>query len=319
MIKNNKRTILVTGATGTVGSEVVKQLIASLSSSSRQNIIKAAIHSQNKADRFRKNDNKVETVSIDYNKQETIANALNNVDKLFLVTLPRPNIVNDATANVVKEAKKNGINHIVKLSVIGADLDAGTTIGRLHRQEEKIIQGAGIPYTFLRPNGFMQNFVNYVGQIIRNQNAFYLPAGDLKVSFVDARDVAAVAAEVLLTNGDGNRQQDGSKTYDITGPEALSYCQAAEIISKTIGRKVSYIELSEEDTRKAVKKMGMKEWDIEHMMEFYYNAMELYNLEFSDINRVGYGSQITNVVEQITGRKPISFVQFAKDYAEAFK
>jgi uncharacterized protein YbjT (DUF2867 family) len=318
MIKNNKRTILVTGATGTVGSEVVKQLILS-SSSSRQNIIKAAIHMQNKADRFREYGNKIETVNIDYDKQETIANALNNVDKLFLVTLPRPNIVNDNCVNVVKEAKKKGIDHIVKLSVIGADLDAGPTIGRLHRQEEKINQESGISYTFLRPNGFMQNFVNYVGQIIRNQNAFYLPAGDLRVSFVDARDVAAVTAEVLLTNDNGNRQLDESKTYDITGPEALSYSQAAEIISKTIGRKVSYIELSVEDTRKAVKKMGMKEWDIEHMMEFYYNAMELYKMEFSDINRVRYGSQITNVVEQITRRKPISFAQFAKDYAMALE
>ena len=87
---------------------------------------------------------------------------------------------------------------------MGADLEPGTTIGRLHRQEEKILEESGIPYTILRPNGFMQNFVR-AGLIIRSKNAFYLPPGDAKVSFVDVRDVAAVATELLLTEGNGER------------------------------------------------------------------------------------------------------------------
>src|SRR5262249_34707407 len=167
MIKNDERTILITGATGTVGSEVVKQLVAS-SSSPDHNLIRAAVHSQDKADRL-KHDRTLEIVNIDYNKPETISDALNKVDKLFLLTLPAPNIVTDTFSSVVNEAKKNDVKYIVKLSVLGADLVPGTTIGKLHRHEEKIIEESGIPYTFLRQNEFMQKFVRAV-EIIRIQN-----------------------------------------------------------------------------------------------------------------------------------------------------
>jgi len=148
----------------------------------------------------------------------------------------------------------------------------------------------------------MQNFVNFFGHSIKTQNAFYLSAGDGKVSFVDARDIASVAVQELTRNG--NRH--GNKIYDITGQEALSYSQAAEIISKEIGRKISYIDITEEDVRKGMKEMGMEHWLINRMME-----------TFSSIS-AGYASQITTVVEQITGQKPISFSQFAKDYVQAF-
>jgi uncharacterized protein YbjT (DUF2867 family) len=317
MINNNERTILITGATGTVGSEVVKQLLAT-SSSSDHNLIRAAVHSKSKADIFSHNNNsnkEVEIVNIDYNKPETVADALNKVDKLFLLTLPAPNIVTDTFTSVVKEAKKNDVKNIVKLSVMGADLEPGTTIGRLHRQEEKIIEESGMPFTFLRPNGFMQNFAR-AGQIIRNQNAFCLPGGDARVSFVDVRDVAAVAANILLlTRGNGSEQQQHeNKSYDLTGPEALSYSRAAEILSTQLGRKISYAAMSEEDARKGMKDAGMEEWYIDAMMEFYNNAVDLYN-----IDRGEWWSRTTTVVEQITGRKPISFAQFAKDYAEALR
>ena len=234
MAKNDEKTILVTGATGTVGSEVVKQLVSSPSSSG-YNIIRAAVHSQNKADRFRQYRG-VEIVNMDYNKPETIADALNHVNKLFLLTLPSPNMA-DISSSLVKEAKKrNDLKHIVKLSVMEADAEPGTTIGRLHRQEEKIIEESGIPYTFLRSGAFMRNFVNFFGQTIKNESAFYLPAGDGRVSFVDVRDIAAVATEILLTKSNGSQQQK-NKAYDITGHDALSYSQAAEILSGGLVRK----------------------------------------------------------------------------------
>jgi len=303
MAKNDEKTILVTGATGTVGSEVVKQLVSSPSSSG-YNIIRAAVHSQNKADRFRQYRG-VEIVNMDYNKPETIADALNHVNKLFLLTLPSPNMA-DISSSLVKEAKKrNDLKHIVKLSVLEADAEPGTTIGRLHRQEEKIIEESGIPYTFLRSGAFMQNFVNFFGQTIKNESAFYLPAGDGRVSFVDVRDIAAVATEILLTKSNGSQQQK-NKAYDITGHDALSYSQAAEILSGGIGKKISYIDIGEEDARKGMKKMGMEDWLIDAIMEFYY------------IIRTGHASRTTNAIEQITGRKPVSFEQFVRDYASSF-
>jgi uncharacterized protein YbjT (DUF2867 family) len=298
MTKHDERTILVTGSTGTVGSEVVKQLA---SPSVGYGIIKAAVHSQDKSNKFEGYDS-VEIVNLDYRRQETIARSLNNVDKIFLLTLPALDMT-DIYSNLVKEAKKNDVKYIVKLSVMGADAEPGNTVVRLHRQEERIIEESGIPFSFLHPNAFMQNFVNYYGRTIKNENAFYLPAGDGKISFVDARDVAAVAVRVITENG----SQHENKIYEITGQEALSFGQAAEILSKENGRTISYIDIPEEDARKGLEEMGMEDWLIEAIMAAYRSW------------KGGYMSKMTDVVKHITGRKPILFAQFAKDYAEALR
>ena len=300
MTKRGDRTILVTGATGTVGSEVVKQLA---SSSSGHEVVRAGVHSQDKVGRFKRDNQEVEIVKIEYDRPETIANALNNVDKLFLLTLPAPNMT-EISSNFIKEAKKNGVQYIVKLSVMKADAEPGFTVGRLHRKAEKIIEESGIPYTFLRPTSFMQNFVNFYSQTIRTKNEFYLHAGDVKFSFVDVRDIAAVAVNLLTKNG----SQHENKAYVLSGQEALSYNQAAEILSKETGKKISYIDIPEEDARKGLKQIGFEDWLIDAVME-----------GFNYFITGGYGSQTTTVVEQITGRKPISFAQIAKDYAEFFK
>lgn len=299
--KSNEKVILVTGATGTVGSEIVKQLTLPSASPSLDIRVRAAVHSQNKADEFKRNNKKVEVVNMDYNKPQTIAEVLNNVDKLFWLTLPRPNMT-EISSNLIKEAKENDVRHIVKLSVMGADAEPGTTIGRLHRQEEKIIEESGIPYTFLRAGAFMQNFINFFGQTIKNQNAFYLPTGDGKVSFVDVRDIAGIAVGLLSKD----RVQHEAKAYGITGQEALSYSQAAEILSKVIGKKISYVYISQEDAQKSMKEMGMEDWLIAALIELY------------NIIKAGYASQTTDTVEKIIGRKAISFEQFVRDHVNSF-
>lgn len=288
-------TILVTGATGTVSSEVVKQL-----SFSGQNV-KAAVHTKSKADKFN-HDKRIDIVSIDYNKPESIANAFRDVDNAFLLTPPSPDTTN-IYSTLIGEAKKNEIKYIVKLSVIGADAEPGIMIGRLHRQEEKMIEESGIPYAFLRSGAFMQNFVNFFGQTIKEQNAIYLPAGEGKVSFVDVRDIAS-AAVALLTR---KHSPSEKKVYDITGQEALSYGQAADILSKELGRKISYIDLPEESAKKGMKETGMPDWLIDGLLEIYATI------------KAGYAAQTTTAIEEITGKKPILFSQFVKDYAEALR
>src|SRR4051794_23649356 len=287
-------TILVTGATGTVGSEVVQQLALSSASSIDKKIIRAGVHSLNKVDKLKQYET-VEIVNIDYYKSETITNSLQNIDKLFWLTPLAPNTT-QISSNLVKEAQKNDIKHIVKLSVMGAVIEPATTITRLHRQEEKIIEGSGIPYTFLRPVGFMQNFVNFFGQTIKNQNAFYLPAGDGKVSFIDVRDIASVAVKTLVSNNDDDSRHMG-KAYSLTGNELLTYKRAAEILSKEVGKKINYVNILDEDARKAMKGIGMEDWLVDGMIELY------------SIIREGHAAQITNTVEQIIGQKPISFSQ----------
>lgn len=299
-------TILVTGATGTVGSEVVKKLLSTKGQKQEEDmIIKAAARSANDSI-F--SDSEVQVVQFDYNKPDTLSAALRGVDKLFLLTPFQSNMV-DLTSNLVNEAKKAGVKYIVKQSVLGANAEPGITPSRLHRQAEKIIEESGIPFTFLRPNFFMQNFVTFYSNLIKTQGAFYIPAGNAKASFVDVRDIAAVAVQAL---GGGRSSKSGTgnhtrKAYDITGGEALSYGQAAEILSKEIGKKVNYVNISDEDARKGMKDMGMDEWTINSMIELF------------GITRAGYVSDISPAVEQITGNKPITFSQFARDYAGAFK
>jgi uncharacterized protein YbjT (DUF2867 family) len=238
---------------------------------------------------------------MDYNKPETLVTAFKGADKLFLLTPASPKAA-ELAANLVKEAKKNGIKHIVKQSVMGADSELDVSHLRLHRQAEKMIEESGIPFTFLRPNDFMQNFVNFYSPTIKSNNALYLPAEDAKVSFVDVRDIAATAVKALTDDG-----KHIGKAYTITGPEALSYSRAAEILSNVTGKKISYINVSEEDTRKGMKSMGWDDWII--------NA----TLQFFDIYRKGYSSRVSSEVQEILGRRPISFTQFAKDYAQAFR
>ncbi len=302
--KNNETTVLVTGATGTVGSEVVKQLTSSSSSSGSR--VRAAVHSKNNADKLKNENKTIEIVNMDYNKPETIVNALNEVDKIFLVTPPAPNM-NELSSSLINEAKKNNIKHIVKLSVLDADAEPGILIGRWHRQEEKNIEESGIPYTFLRSGAFMQNFINYFGQTIKTQDTFYVPTRDVKASFVDVRDIAAVATEILLNKNESkSKQQYENKKYGITGSDALSYSQAAEILSKVLGRKISYVNITEVDARKSMKNSGMEDLFVDALIEIY-NVIEPDN-----------ASQTIGAIEQITGRKPISFEQFVRDYASFF-
>jgi len=148
----------------------------------------------------------------------------------------------------------------------------------------------------------MQNFINFHSPSIKGNNAFYIPLEDAKVSLIDVRDIAAVAVK-SLTDEDLHK----NKTYLITGPEALSYHQVAEILSNRIGRKINYVNISDEEARAAMKEIGLSDWLINTVSEL------------SDYFRKGKASEISSAVEEVTGNKPISFSQFANDYVDAFR
>jgi uncharacterized protein YbjT (DUF2867 family) len=295
-METKQESILVTGASGNIGSEVVNLLLAVAPAVS----IKAAVHSRQNVKKVKDGD-RVKVIPIDYNESDTLRQALKDVDKLFLLTPDVPNAAHLAS-NAVSEAKKAGIRHIVKQSVMGADLEADVGTMRIHRQVEEIIEQSGIPFTFLRPNEFMQNFINFHSPSIKGNNAFYIPLEDAKVSLVDVRDIAAVAVK-SLTDEDLHK----NKTYLITGPEALSYHQVAEILSNRIGRKINYVNISDEEARAAMKEIGLSDWLINTVSEL------------SDYFRKGKASEISSAVEEVTGNKPISFSQFANDYVDAFR
>ena len=292
-IRKKQETVLVTGASGTVGSEVVKQL----SRNGHAVHIKAAAHSIENIKKVKGND-KAESVQIDYNKPETLAAALKGVDKLFLVT---PETLNapELVSNLVTEAKKAEIRYIVRLSAMGESSIASV---RLHLEGEKIIEESGIPFTILRPNTFMQFFVNFYGPTIKNNNAFYGSVEDANVSFIDIRDIAAIVVKTLTDNDKHN-----GKVYTITGPEALSHYQVAEILSNATTKKINYVDIPEKEFQRRKKEIGLNDWWLNLMIEAFYSF------------RKGYHSQVSSTVEEITGNKPIPFSQFAKDYTQAFK
>ncbi|MGC1244578.1 MAG: NmrA family NAD(P)-binding protein, partial [Spirulinaceae cyanobacterium] len=163
-----------------------------------------------------------------------------------------------------------------------------------------LIAASGIPYTFLRPNSFHQNYLIYTAETIKNQNSFYLPLGEGKLSFIDIRDVAEVAAVVLTEDNHQN------KAYQITGSQALSNYQIAEILSQVLGRTITYVDIPEEAAREAMTENGLPEKQVEMILR-------LYNRQ-----KAGNYSTITPIVEEVTGKQPRTFEQFANDYAAAF-
>jgi len=280
--------ILITGASGNVGKEVLKQVAATGAK------VRAAFQTVTKAAAAPSG---VEIATMDYNKPETLQAALKGIERVFLVAPPTPNLP-ALERKAIDEIKQSGVRHVVKLSAMGG---RDAIFPRQHADSEDYIKSSGVAYTFLRPNGFMQNFVTYNGATINTQNAFYGSQGDGEVSHIDLRDIAAVAVKTLIEDG------HQGKAYTLTGPEALSNARVAEILSEDTGREIRYVDLPAEQFKQAVIGAGLPEWSA--------NAL----VDLQQFYRRGSASAVTRDVEQLLGRKPISFEQFSRDYAQAFQ
>lgn len=279
--------ILVTGATGTIGSQVVKALRGATGFT-----VRAAVRSAEKAKALAGAN--VVPVDFDYADEAAVAKALAGANAVFLVTPFVPDQVEIAT-KFVGAAKKAGVSKIVKLSAIGVEAEPGIQLGRWHRASEKAIEASGIPFTFLRPNNFFENFVGYYPPDANGN--IYLPLGDAKVSFVAGADIAAVAKVALTERG-----HEG-KAYDITGGEAFGVADAAKAIGEATGRTVRYVDVPEEAARSGMTSAGMPGWMVEAMMELHA------------IDKAGYAAGVSDAVQKLTGRTPIAFPAFAKENA----
>jgi len=220
------------------------------------------------------------------------------VEKAFLIPPTDPRSV-EMQANFIHAAKRAGTRHVVKLSVAGADVNSPVRVARWHAEGEKELEASGIPFTHIRPNAFMQNLLALAPTIV-SQGEFYQPAADGKVSHIDVRDIAAVAAKALTSDG------HQGKTYVITGPEALSYDDVAGKLSTALGRPVKYVNVSPEDFKKSLLGWGIPESVADGLNELYAAI------------RAGYCAFVTNTVEEVAKRRPISLDNFVRDFAEAF-
>ncbi|MBV9082497.1 MAG: SDR family oxidoreductase [Acidobacteriaceae bacterium] len=279
--------ILITGASGNVGKEVLKQIAQTGAQ------VRAAFQSPQKASA----PPAVDIAIVDFNRPETLRNALKDVDHVFLVGPPTEQLPALERKAVDVFAQAN-IEHLVKLSAMGG---REATFPRQHAESEDYIRSSGVPYTFLRPNGFMQNMVNYNAPTITTQDAFYGSEGDGRVSQIDIRDVAAVAVKTLTEAG------HVGKTYTLTGPEALTNTEVAQILSRELGREIRYVNLPPEQLKQALLSAGLPEWNADAL------------LDLQRLYREGKAATVTRDVEQLLGREPINYKQFARDYRDAFQ
>jgi len=281
--------ILVTGATGTTGSEIVRQLAAAGAR------VRALVHRRPAAAAV---GGHVEYVTGDLADAASVERAMAGVERVMLIPPVDPRAA-EMQRNVAAAAKRAGVRHIAKLSVLAVNPNSPVRFLRWHAEGERIVADSGIPATNLRANSFMQNILHMAPQIAAT-GVFYQPAGNARISFVDARDIGAAATRVLTEDGHGGR------SYDITGPEALTFADAAAAIAEAAGRPVQYREQSPEEFKQTILGFGRPEWVADGLNELY------------GFYREGLASRVDGAVEKLAGRRATTFREFARDYAPAF-
>jgi uncharacterized protein YbjT (DUF2867 family) len=282
--------VLVIGATGRIGSELVKLL--------SRNGETVRVATRNPSTVSSKFQNTVEGVEFDYEKPQTFAPALIGVEKIFLTVRPGDNHSDKAAKPLIDAAKKAKVQLIVDITAMGVEQDDTFMLRIL----EKYIEASGIFFTHLRPNWFMQNFNS--GPMfadIKATGALHLPASDAKISFIDLRDIAAVGYKVLTEPNHTGR------AYTLTGKESLNYFQAIEKISRVSGKEISYIPISEDIAREALAKSGVPIDLIERWTDFHRKV------------RQGFCSPVSADIEMVLGRSPILFDQYANDNAASWR
>ena len=281
--------ILVTGATGTIGREVVKHLLK------RGRHVRVLTRDAAKGAHL----GEVEVVVGEPGRAETLESAFANVQSAFVLSSNQGGPDAAWESNAFQAAMRAGVDHIVKLSGRGVDsYNVRSFIGRQQAQSEAELRALGIQWTILRPGFFASNFLNDF-PIVR-LGMLGLPAGAGKDAPVDPRDVGAAAAEVLTTPG-----HDG-KTYELTGPELLSYGEMAAEISIAVGQPLNYVDVPPADFRSGLIGFGAPEPIADALVQLFTAVKE---------GRVTTSPDFARLM----GREPLRFAEWVKDHAAAFK
>jgi uncharacterized protein YbjT (DUF2867 family) len=282
--------ILITGATGRVGGATLRQL------TNRGLTVRALVRSSEKAALVASP--LVETVIGDLAQPRSLEAALDGVTAALLVSPLDPRQV-ELQGNFIDAARHAGRVHVVKISGLGTALDSPVRSGRWHAQTETYLADSGLPFTYLRPPFFMQNILR-LAPTVRAHGAFVGSLNQGKVAMIDADDIAAVAATALTTPA------HAGKAYVLTGPEALSYPDVAERLSRILGRAVIYQDMPLEAMRQRLLASGMPAWHVD------------VQVDFSTALSAGHAAIVTNTVEAVTGMPARTFEQFIREHLALF-
>jgi uncharacterized protein YbjT (DUF2867 family) len=278
--------ILVCGATGTTGGAVLRQLRG------EQRAVRATTRREASAKRLR--DEGVPAVVADLGVPASLPPALEGVDAVY-VAHPCTAALAEHEGNLAFAAAEAGVGHMVKLSMIGAAEDAPITFGRLHGAAEDAVKAAGIGWTMLRPNGFMQNTLSWAGQIAGG--AIRGPVMHARWAIVDVRDIAATAVKVFESPA-----EHAGRDYALTGPEASSPHEQVEALGALLERPLKTVEVAIDAAQQQMRAAGVPDQTVDWLGELWRMYAE------------GGAQHVSPDIEQVTGRVPYTFRQFAEDH-----
>jgi len=284
--------ILVTGATGLNGKELLRVLSASGVA------VRALVRNPAKAEAIAALPN-VDVVQGDMAHPETLAAGLRGVDRAMLISSSDPMML-DVQTNFIDAARRAGVKHIVKLSGIMPELDSAFRFARMHGEIEKRLEASGMAFTHLRAGEFMPAYFRQVPNITA-KGAMFLPMEDASIASIDVGDIAEIAAKVLTGSG-----HEG-KTYPLTGPQALTMTEVAEKLSTATGKTIRYVNVPPEAARQAQLAAGMPPYLADALFELFAER------------RNGKEATVWPNAQALLGRLPTSFDEFAKRNAAVFR
>lgn len=298
--------VLITGATGTVGSELVRLL----ASARPDFLIRCASRnlSGTAARQLKALGDRVVPTLFDPARPETMTAAFNGVSRCFLLAPLEPEMTL-WHQQVVDAAKAAGtVEYIVKQSVMGARETTPTSvpglIPRMHYEGEKLVAASGIAHTIIRPTIFAQHLLTIPAVYRCGEDCFYMPVGNAKIAFLDARDISALGAFLL---GAADTKPYHSQVYQLTGPDAITASQISEWLSKAGGQTITHIDLTDEEFAHRLVESGFDDWTAERVRIVYRDCKEGW-----------LGLHIFGDFERVTGKPSTSFARFATDHAEYF-
>jgi uncharacterized protein YbjT (DUF2867 family) len=291
------KTVLVIGATGTIG----KEMVAELARLGGANIVAGSRDVARAREQFQ--GSAVRVAELDPDRPETLPQALQGVDTVIQVSPMSPAMAPQARS-LAEAARQAGVRHLVRSSLMGSGEPEPITEAVWHGEADQAIADSGLPFTLLRPNQYFQNFLTPRNlQTVRTQGALYMPFGTCRVSYIDTRDIAEIAARVALAPGTEHQ----GKAYVLTGAEAPTMAEVAQTLGDVLGKPVSYTAVEPEKTRQALLGAGMPALIVDAMLGWFAYC------------RAGRAERVLEDAQRLLGRKPRSLRQFAQDHVSLWR